>query len=223
MIIITYLNRYFFDSIMKWILGMTLLIVLLVSGCATMPQETQKSTQPTENSATAIFAGGCFWCMEGPFEAEEGVIDVVAGYTGGDLENPTYEEVSSGQTQHREGIKVTYDPSIISYEQLVQIYFWQIDPTDPNGQFADKGFHYTTAIYYFNEEQQQIALAKIKEIDDSKKFEKSVVTKVLPAKEFYLAENYHQDYYKKQSGSYNTYALLSGRKGFIKKFWSKEQ
>ncbi|MCA9477953.1 MAG: peptide-methionine (S)-S-oxide reductase MsrA [Nanoarchaeota archaeon] len=181
----------------------------------------QTTGEEVDGQKTAIFAGGCFWCMEGPFEAEPGVIDVVVGYTGGEEVDPSYELVSSGTTKHREAIKVTYDPTQVSYERLVELYFWQIDPTDPNGQFADKGYQYTTAIYYFDEEQKQIAEQAIKDIDASGRFDKPVVTKVLAAKPFYLAEDYHQDYYLKQSAQYEAYSILSGRKGFIKRAWQK--
>ena len=206
---------------MKWLLVIMGLFVIILAGCTTTMTTKQTTGEEVDGQKTAIFAGGCFWCMEGPFEAEPGVIDVVVGYTGGEEVDPSYELVSSGTTKHREAIKVTYDPTQVSYERLVELYFWQIDPTDPNGQFADKGYQYTTAIYYFDEEQKQIAEQAIKDIDASGRFDKPVVTKVLAAKPFYLAEDYHQDYYLKQSAQYEAYSILSGRKGFIKRAWQK--
>lgn len=206
-------------------MSILLVVLILLVGCVKVNQPTTTqdeiglAEEDLVNTKTAIFAGGCFWCMEAPFEAQAGVIDVVAGYTGGTEEEATYELVSSGTTEHREAIRVTYDPEQVSYEQLVELYFWQIDPTDSDGQFADKGYQYTTAVYYFDEEQQQIALDHIKTIDQSGMFARPVVTQVLPAQEFYEAEDYHQDYYKKQTTAYETYSTLSGRKGFIKKYW----
>lgn len=207
---------------MNWYLILLVISLLVLVGCAPMAEQNKSTLVSQKGTKTAIFAGGCFWCLEGPFEAEPGVIEVVAGYTGGNLENPTYQEVSSGKTGHREAIKVIYDPKQVAYEKLVEKFFWQIDPTDPDGQFADRGFHYTTAVYYFDEEQKKVAEERIKIIDESGTFEQPVVTEVLPAKEFYLAEDYHQDYYKKQSAAYQTYSTLSGRKGFIKRVWGQK-
>ncbi|MCE5299908.1 MAG: peptide-methionine (S)-S-oxide reductase MsrA [Spirochaetia bacterium] len=171
---------------------------------------------------TAIFAGGCFWCMEGPFEAEPGVLSVRAGYTGGTTKNPTYEEVSTGSTGHFEAIKVVYDPSKVTYERLLEIFWRQIDPTDAAGQFADKGTQYITAIFYADEKQMKAALASKKELEDSGIFNGRIVTAIRPASEFYDAEEYHQDYYKKNPFHYNLYKKGSGRDGFIKKYWHKK-
>ena len=172
----------------------------------------------------ATFAGGCFWCMEPPFEAlkEKGVIDVVSGYTGGKIENPRYEEVSRGQTQHLEAVQVTYDPERISFKQLCEIFWKNIDPTDADGQFADRGNHYTTAIFYHSEHQYQIALETKKDLEQSKRFKAPIVTAILPAKAFYLAEEYHQDYYKKNTLHYNAYKEGSGRASFLRRLWKKD-
>jgi len=169
----------------------------------------------------AIFAGGCFWCMEGPFEAADGVKEVLAGYTGGTKESPSYEEVSSGSTQHYEAIKIIFDPKKISYAQLLDIFWRQIDPTDNGGQFADRGSQYFTAIFYMDEKQKNIAEQSKKELAGSGKFSKPVVTKILKAGVFYPAEDYHQDYYKKNTEHYKKYKKGSGREDFIIRTWKK--
>lgn len=157
----------------------------------------------------AIFAGGCFWCNEAAFEEIEGVKESISGYTGGDEPNPTYEEVLSGTTGHHEAVKIIYDPAVISYKELVERFWRQIDPTDTEGQFVDKGSQYTTAIFYANEEEKKIAEESKSGI--AEKFEKPIATKILPLKPFYEAEEYHQDYYKKRVSSYNAYKKGSGR------------
>ncbi len=175
--------------------------------------------QAASKNEVAIFGGGCFWCMEPPFEQLDGVIEVVAGYSGGDLKNPSYQEVSSGTTDHLEAVRVTYDPEKVSYEELLDTYWRQVDPTDVGGQFADRGKHYTTAIFYFDDAQKKSAERSKDKLEKSKKFDDPIVTKVLPAKEFYLAEDYHQDYYQKNILHYNAYKKGSGREGFIKSVW----
>jgi len=168
---------------------------------------------------TAIFAGGCFWCMEPPFENTEGVIDAVAGYTGGRIANPTYEQVSSGTTAHYEAVLVTYDPEKVSYRQLLDVFWHQIDPTDDGGQFADRGTQYFTAVFYADEEQKKQAEESKKALDASNIFDNPVLTAILPAEPFYRAEEYHQDYYKKNVLHYSAYKAGSGRSGFLKKTW----
>ena len=171
---------------------------------------------------TAIFGGGCFWCMEPPFEQLEGVVEVVAGYTGGSEEDADYKKVSSGRTDHYEAVRVIYDPTKVSYKELVETFWRQIDPTDDGGQFADRGSHYRTAIFYNTEEQRQVAEMSKKELDESDMFERPVVTSILPAKPFYVAEEYHQDYYLKNVLHYNMYKKGSGRQPFIERVWGKE-
>jgi peptide methionine sulfoxide reductase msrA/msrB len=170
---------------------------------------------------TAVFAGGCFWCMEGPFEAEPGVLEVKAGYTGGKTENPTYEEVSSGVTGHVEAIQVVYDPSKVTYERLLEIFWHQIDPTDEGGQFADRGTQYYTGIFYNSEAQKKAAEKSKQDLIDSKQFDKPIVTAIRKASAFYEAEAYHQDYYKKNIVQYTLYKNASGREAFLKKAWKK--
>ncbi|MBI4208521.1 MAG: peptide-methionine (R)-S-oxide reductase MsrB [Deltaproteobacteria bacterium] len=168
-------------------------------------------------------AGGCFWCMEGPFEAHVGVSEVLSGYTGGDQENPTYEEVSAGGTGHVEAIQITYDPQKVSYQELLEIFWRQIDPTDDGGQFVDRGGQYKSAIFYHDEEQKRLAEASRKELEASKRFDKPIVTEIRPATAFYKAEDYHQDYHTKNPLRYKFYRFNSGRDQFLKKVWKSEE
>ncbi|MCT2344662.1 peptide-methionine (S)-S-oxide reductase MsrA [Niallia taxi] len=167
----------------------------------------------------ATFAGGCFWCMVKPFDQQPGIISVVSGYTGGHKENPTYKEVCSETTGHYEAVQITYDPSLFPYEKLLELYWQQIDPTDPGGQFFDRGLSYQIAIFYHNEEQKKSAEESKKALGESGKFNKPIATKIIPATAFYDAEEYHQDYYKKNSLHYNAYHVGSGRAAFIKNNW----
>ena len=181
-----------------------------------MVDQTPKDTQIQNNEKeikTAIFAGGCFWCMESAYEDQPGVVQAVSGYIGGDTNNPTYKEVSTGTTGHYEAVKVYYHPDEISYNELLDSFWIQIDPTDAGGQFSDRGSQYRTAIFYENEEEKIMAIDSIKRISD--KFDEPVVTEVLETSIFYDAEEYHQDYYKKQQAHYKIYKSLSGREGFI--------
>jgi len=200
---------------MRKIVVMAVISTFLVSltGCL------QKVEKPVNkiNEEIATFAGGCFWCMEYPFESQEGVIDVVAGYTGGDLENPDYYEVSSGQTGHFEAVQITYDPNKIDYHKLLEIFWKNIDPTDDGGQFVDRGSQYRTAIFYHNERQKKQALASKKALEVSERFKKSIVTQILPFKVFYKAEKHHQDFYKKNPQRYKMYRSGSGRDDFLKR------
>ncbi|MEW6100735.1 MAG: peptide-methionine (R)-S-oxide reductase MsrB [Candidatus Omnitrophota bacterium] len=166
--------------------------------------------------ATATFAGGCFWCMEPPFEELKGVVDVVSGYTGGRGENPAYEDYA--QKGHLEAVQITYDPAQVSYEKLLEAFWGQIDPTDPEGQFVDRGRHYRTAIFYHNEEQRDAAEKSKSELEKSGKFDKPIVTEVIKASTFYKAEDYHQDYYKQCPIDYKRYRSHSGRDQFLKEF-----
>ena len=167
----------------------------------------------------AIFAGGCFWCMEAPYEMLDGVISVIPGYTGGHVKNPTYEQVSTGKTGHYEAVQITYDPKKTMYNELLNVFWMQIDPTDPGGQFADRGTQYRTAIFYFNDKQKKLAEASRDAIDKSGRFDKPVVTAILPAEPFYKAELYHVDFYKKNPERYEQYKKGSGREEYIEKTW----
>lgn len=169
----------------------------------------------------AIFAGGCFWCMVKPFTSQPGILSVISGYTGGHVVNPTYDLVTTGTTGHTEAVEITYDPKIISYRELVEIYWQQTDPTDALGQFADRGDSYRPVIFYANEEQKEIAEKSKAALQASGRFNQPIVTKIEPAQVFYPAEDYHQDYYKKNAVHYNLYREGSGRAGFIRKNWKK--
>jgi len=169
--------------------------------------------------AKATFAGGCFWCMEPPFEALEGVVSVTSGYTGGKETGPSYEEVSSGRTGHVEAVEVKYDPALVSYQYLLKVFWRQIDPTDDGGQFADRGKQYRTAIFVHDREQRDLAEASKRELAESGIFKVPIVTKIRWAEPFYAAEAYHQDYYKKNPTSYKRYRAGSGRDAFLKSVW----
>lgn len=169
----------------------------------------------------ATFAGGCFWCMVQPFEEQPGIIQVRSGYTGGQKANPTYQEVCSDTTGHYEAVQITFDPALFPYERLVELFWQQIDPTDPGGQFHDRGDSYRTAIFYHDEEQRRIAEASKAALETSGRFDRPIVTPILPAKEFYPAEEYHQGYYKKNPAHYQRYKIGSGRAAFIKQHWAK--
>jgi peptide methionine sulfoxide reductase msrA/msrB len=173
----------------------------------------------TDKTASAVFAGGCFWCTESDFEKIDGVIEAISGYNGGHVKNPSYHQVSAGGTGHLESVKVIYDSSKVSYEQLLD-YFWRhVDPTDPGGQFVDRGSQYRSAIFYANETQKRLAEKSKQKLEASGKFNKPVVTEILPLGEFYTAEDYHQDYYKKNPIRYHYYRYGSGRDQFLKKTW----
>ena len=172
-----------------------------------------------EKLEKATFAGGCFWCMVKPFDQLDGVKSVISGYSGGHVKNPTYEQVKSGKTGHYEVVQITFNPEIISYETILNIYWQQIDPTDPDGQFHDRGSSYRTAIFYHNENQRIAAEKTKEELEKSGIFKKPIVTKILPATEFYPAEDYHQDYYKKNPEHYLEDRKKSGRDEFIQKHW----
>ena len=187
-----------------------------------MDAQTEKPMlDPTAKTATAVFAGGCFWCTESDFEKVDGVIEAISGYTGGMLMNPTYEQVSAGGTGHVEAVKVIYDPSRITYAQLLDIFWRHVDPTDPGGQFADRGAQYRSAIFYADDDQKRTAEQSRKELMASGKFDKPIVTEFLPLGEFYTAETYHQDYYKKNPLRYRFYRSGSGRDQFLAKTWPK--
>jgi peptide methionine sulfoxide reductase msrA/msrB len=180
------------------------------------------STEVSKAPQTITLAGGCFWCTEAYFQEEEGVIDAVSGYAGGDESNASYLSVTKGTTKHREAVQVTFDPSVISTERVLDIYWSHIDPTNTKGQFADNGFQYTTAIFYQNEEQGIIAKDAKARLEKSGVFDKPIATEILPFTTFYKAEEYHQDYYKKSSDHYERYKKGSGRAGFVEETWAKD-
>ena len=191
--------------------------LLILFSCITL--ETSNMSQNTEK---AYFAGGCFWCMEPPFEVLDGVLEATSGYMGGELVNPTYEQVSVGNTGHAEVVEIEYDPNIITYSELLEVFWRNIDPTALNYQFADVGSQYRTEIFTVGPEQMEEALRSRDELEKSNKFDKPIVTAITEAPVFYIAEEYHQDFYKKQSARYKIYAEASGRKGFLEDTWGDE-
>jgi peptide methionine sulfoxide reductase msrA/msrB len=178
---------------------------------------------PPAETAVATFAGGCFWCMEPPFEKLAGVEAVISGYTGGTLENPTYAEVTSGGTGHIEAVEIYYNPQMITYETLLQVFWRQIDPTDDGGQFVDRGESYTSAIFVHNDEQRELAEASRAEMEASGRFDGPIVTPIRNADVFYNAEEYHQDYYLKNPVRYNFYRSLSGRDAYLDRVWGEDR
>ncbi len=201
----------------------TLILLLscaLIAACTIASSQGQNSS-PVE-TRTAIFAGGCFWCIQPAFDKAKGVIKTVVGYCGGTEPNPTYELVSSEKTGYRESIQITYDPTKISYDQLLDIYWRQIDPTQVDGQFTDIGPSYRAAIFYGNDEEKKIAAASKEKLARSGKFNKPIVTEILPAMKFYPAEAYHQKYYQQNPERFEAFEEGSGRVSFKKKAWSDE-
>lgn len=176
----------------------------------------------TDNIERATFAGGCFWCMVEPFDEQPGIIEVISGYTGGSIENPTYEQVCSNTTGHVEAVQIVFNSTKIEYEDLVELFWRQIDPTDDGGQFYDRGSSYQTAIFYHNKNQRQVAERSKNELANSGRFTKPIVTKILEAQPFYKAEEEHQYFYKINPGHYNRYKKGSGREDFINEHWKTE-
>ena len=174
----------------------------------------------SKNLSEATFAGGCFWCVESDFEKTEGVVEVISGYAGGRTQNPTYNEVSAGGTGHAEAVRVLYDPQKISYNELLDIFWRHIDPTDDGGQFVDRGTQYRSSIFYHNDDQKRQAEASKRQLETSGRFNKPIVTEIVPVSAFYEAEDYHQDYYKKNPLRYKYYRYNSGRDQFLEKTWA---
>jgi peptide-methionine (S)-S-oxide reductase len=185
------------------------LAVFAMAAAGLLPRAAALAQAPAGQQATAVFAGGCFWCMEPPFDALAGVIATTSGYAGGSLANPTYQQVSAGGTGHKEVIQVTYDPAKVSYEQLLAVYWRNIDPVDARGQFCDKGDQYTSAIFVSSEAERQVAERTKAAV--AARLDQPVATQILPASRFYAAEDYHQDYYQKNPVRYSFYRSLCGR------------
>lgn len=201
-----------------------LLIGILVQNCASADvekEEMKKGEQKGTDTRRAIFAGGCFWCMEKPFEVIDGVYSVTSGYTGGSTANPTYADYGEGG--HIEAVEIVYDPARVSYEKLLNVFWHQVDPTDPSGQFVDRGHEYTTAIFYTSESQKKLAEQSKAELEERGVYEKPIVTPIEPARTFYPAEEYHQDYYKKNPLRYKYYRGGSGRDEYLDKIWGEER
>lgn len=182
----------------------------------------EKPTKDLSGFSVATFAGGCFWCVEADFEKVPGVEEVISGYTGGETQNPKYKQVSAGTTGHREAVQVYYDKEKVDYRTLVQYFFRHIDPTDPEGSFGDRGQQYTSAIFYNNQEEKQIATEEKERLRKSMLFEKEIATEILPLGKFYDAEKYHQNYYDKNAFRYKYYRSGSGRDDFLESTWKKD-
>jgi peptide methionine sulfoxide reductase msrA/msrB len=206
--------------------SLLIIILLILFGCqrsTAVEQGTkQEMAQEGMNLSKATFAGGCFWCTEADFEKVPGVVKVISGYAGGKKQNPTYEEVSSGTTGYVEAVQVYYDPTRITYEQLLDFFWKHIDPADGEGQFVDRGAQYRSVIFYHDEEQKRPAEKSKKVLQESGKFKKPLVTEIVPFTNFYDAEEYHQDYYKKNPVKYKFYRYGSGRDQFLESTWGKE-
>jgi peptide methionine sulfoxide reductase msrA/msrB len=200
----------------------TILAIILVIMIACSSEKTGGVTMNDRNLSKAIFAGGCFWCMEPPFEKLLGVRAVISGYTGGFKDNPSYEEVSAGTTGHVEAVEVIYDPAVVDYQKLLDLFWRQVDPTDSGGQFVDRGSQYRSVIFYGTDEEKALAERSKAEIAKSGRFNKPIATEILPANKFYRAEEYHQDYHRKNPIRYKYYRHNSGRDQFLEKIWGKE-
>jgi peptide methionine sulfoxide reductase msrA/msrB len=200
-------------------------LFLIVALARFAPGEGEEPSQveTIEGGELATFAGGCFWCMEPPFEHLDGVLEVLSGYTGGPEVDPTYEQVSSGRTGHLEAIQIRFDPARVSYRELLDVFWRQIDPTDPGGQFADRGSQYETAVFYHDEEQRRLAEESKEALAENWRFDRPIVTEIRPAGPFYPAEEYHQDYYEKNPFRYKMYRKGSGRESYLEKTWSREE
>ncbi|MFO8113222.1 MAG: peptide-methionine (R)-S-oxide reductase MsrB [Desulfosalsimonadaceae bacterium] len=197
-------------------------IILSAAGCSfgqEKESQAMENIKDNDNYERATFAGGCFWCMVPPFEDTGGVMDIQSGYAGGKIENPAYEDVAQGRTSHVEAVQITYDPDIVDYKNLLDIYWRQIDPTDDGGSFVDRGAHYRSVIFYHNDRQKAAAVASKEKLSASGLFERPIATEIRPFTTFYAAEEYHQDYHKKNPVRYKFYRYNSGRDRFIKKNW----
>ena len=197
--------------------------ILLMIACGFMPGNSFAGEAPGRAAPgrleTATFAGGCFWCMESPFDKLPGVVSVTVGYTGGTLKNPTYEQVSAGGTGHAESVQIVFDPARISYDRLLGVYWHNIDPTAKEGQFCDHGHQYRSAIFYHNDGQRRAALASRAALEKSKPFTGNIVTEIVPAGTFYPAEGHHQHYYRKNPIRYHYYRASCGRDRRLKELW----
>ncbi len=201
--------------------GFLLINALLIFGLFGTAHGDSSQAAGAKGLARATFAGGCFWCMEHPYDELEGVISTTSGYTGGHLENPTYREVSSGRTGHTEAVLVIYDPKKISYEELLKVFWPNIDPLTPNRQFCDSGSQYRSGIFYHNEEQRRLAEESKKTLEKSGRFSQPIVTEITAAAKFYVAEDYHQDYYEKNPIQYAIYRYSCGRDRRLKELWGE--
>ncbi len=194
----------------------------IAAACVFAAGQTNADTNNNDKYAEAVFAGGCFWCIEAGFEKVEGVKEAISGYTGGTLENPTYKQVGRGKTNHTEAVKVIYNPKKVSYDDLLDAFWKQFDPTDAEGSFVDRGRHYRPGIFYATEEQRQVAQASLEALDATGRYDKPIATEITELTKFYKAESYHQNYYKVNPVRYNYYRFGSGRDQWLEKVWGDE-
>ncbi len=206
---------------MPTLFGLLLINTLLIFGLIGTAHGDSSQAAGAKGLARATFAGGCFWCMEHPFDELDGVKSTTSGYTGGHLENPTYREVSSGGTGHTEAVRVIYDPKKISYEELLKVFWRNIDPLTPNRQFCDSGSQYRSGIFYHNEEQRRLAEESKKALEKSGRFSQPIVTEITAASKFYVVEDYHQGYYEKNPIQYTIYRYSCGRDRRLKELWGE--
>jgi methionine-S-sulfoxide reductase len=207
---------------MRSFLSLFVLVFFLLISVSTGYANPSKLTKGGKKLELATFAGGCFWCMEPPYDRLPGVEKITVGYIGGTKENPTYEEVSSGKTGHTEAVQIEFDPDLISYEKLLEVFWENINPVQKNGQFYDLGSQYRTGIFFHSEDQRKLAEASKKNLEKSGKFSDPIATEITPATKFYPAEDYHQKYYKKRPDHYKRYSIGSGRVEYKKRVWGKE-
>jgi peptide-methionine (S)-S-oxide reductase len=202
---------------------MSMRVVLVIAACfvaaASLFVHGQAAEQSRQEKAT--FAGGCFWCMEEAFEKVQGVRSVTSGYTGGPKSSPSYEEVSAGGTGHAESVEILYDPTAVTYEKLLEVFWRNIDPTTPDRQFCDKGNQYRAAIFYHDERQKRLAEQSKRAVEQAKPFKETIVTEIVPASTFFVAEEYHQDFYKKNPFRYKFYKYNCGRAQRLEELWGK--
>lgn len=195
--------------------------VLIILAALSINAFASNAINSAPQQATATFAGGCFWCMEPPYDKLDGVISTTSGYMGGHVDKPTYQQVSHGNTGHTEVVQVIYDPAVISYQKLLDTYWKNIDPTDARGQFCDKGSQYRTEIFYHNAEQRNLAQQSKAELLNNKPFKGDITTPISAAKTFYAAEDYHQDYYQKNPIRYKYYRYSCGRDNRLEELWGE--
>ena len=207
---------------MKKIIGLISFFILLYSLPLILAGNDKEVEIDLQTHEKATFAGGCFWCMQPPYDKLDGVVKTTVGYTGGQEKNPTYKQVSYGRTTHTESVEVVFDPAVVSYEELLNVFWMNIDPTDIKGQFVDRGSQYRPEIFYHSENQRIIAENSKQKLEKSARFDKPVIVPVTAASQFWKGEDYHQKYYKKSPVGYYTYRRGSGRDQFIEKYWGKK-
>lgn len=198
-----------------------LLSLLLIAGAAFSQALSAQDTGEAEGTAVATFAGGCFWCMEEAFDAVDGVLSTTSGYTDGDVRNPTYEQVSQGNTGHAEAVRIEYDPNVVSYRELLDVFWHNIDPLDAGGQFCDRGDQYRSAIFYHDDEQRELAERSKRELEERDALPGDIVTEITAATPFYAAEDYHQDYYQRNPLRYRFYKFTCGRPARLEELWGE--